>query len=569
MTEMERSWYWTVLGLDAGSDERTVKRAYARQLKTTRPDEDIDAFQRLRTAYEHALDELRYRAGMQIAAEPVTPVEPAPLVSVPEHIAIAPTPAVVLPVQRAINPAAVPSPDMLARAAWDDFLATRVHDLRDPLAAMRNDERLHSFEARETFELLALHHAASAACPAPLRAALIAHYEWNGERASLLRYHHALAQAMFSRHAADVGWSHLLEQAQTDPLLEHLVQDTVPNKLPQRWNRHFVHAMRATLASIRWQHPHLLEHRMNQDVFNWWEAQVADKKYFRQTAGWSIVAGVGLWALVIVLMHMLGIDVTLLHSAFTLGICEAVAIGTLARFTLHPPEKLLKQVDELQVRWFGQPLLEKRHALVWQVGWMPPFAVLSLGLLVPAPHPLLSALVALGLSACAAMAILSASVSITCVRFCIAFGLAFLLAILGAGLAPGAGLRPWSLLWFGLSLFTVFFTPGEPLYRQLGWNDKIVILREGWMALGLAACVASLAIIPLWLHTSALMLMMLTGVMIARYNAGMRFAWAAMLLIAAVTGTYWLNDPRPLQTLVPATLLVAYFMTSHLFSGPR
>jgi hypothetical protein len=230
---------------------------------------------------------------------------------------------------------------------------------------------------------------------------------------------------------------------------------------------------------------------------------------------------------------------------------------------------LLKQVDELQVRWFGQPLLEKRHALVWQVGWMPPFAVLSLGLLVPAPHPLLSALVALGLSACAAMAILSASLTITRVRFCIGFMLAFLVAMIGADLSPGAGLRPWSLMCFGLSLFTVFFTPGEPLYRQLGWNDKMMALREGWMVVGFALCFGSLTSIPLWLHTSALMLLMLAGVVLARYNAGMRFVWAAMLLIAAVTGTYWLNDPRALKTLVPATLLIAYFMVSHLTSRAR
>ena len=86
------------------------------------------------------------------------------------------------------------------------------------------------------------------------------------------------------------------------------------------------------------------------------------------------------------------------------------------------------------------------------------------------------------------------------------------------------------------------------------------------MVLGFALCFGSLASIPLWLHTSALMLLMLAGVMLARYNAGMRFVWAAMLLIAAVTGTYWLNDPHALKTLVPATLLVAYFMVSHLTS---
>lgn len=47
---------WELLGLDAGADTRSIKRRYAQLLKQTRPDEDPEAFQRLREAYERALD---------------------------------------------------------------------------------------------------------------------------------------------------------------------------------------------------------------------------------------------------------------------------------------------------------------------------------------------------------------------------------------------------------------------------------------------------------------------------------------------------------------------------------
>jgi len=47
---------WELLGLDAGADTRSIKRRYAQLLKQTRPDEDPEAFQRLREAYEWALD---------------------------------------------------------------------------------------------------------------------------------------------------------------------------------------------------------------------------------------------------------------------------------------------------------------------------------------------------------------------------------------------------------------------------------------------------------------------------------------------------------------------------------
>lgn len=45
----------TLLGLDADADERAIKRAYAAKLKTVRPDEDPEGFQRLNEAYRAAL----------------------------------------------------------------------------------------------------------------------------------------------------------------------------------------------------------------------------------------------------------------------------------------------------------------------------------------------------------------------------------------------------------------------------------------------------------------------------------------------------------------------------------
>lgn len=49
------------LGLDADADERAVRRAYAQRLKTTRPEDDAEAYQRLRQTYDAALAEIRWR----------------------------------------------------------------------------------------------------------------------------------------------------------------------------------------------------------------------------------------------------------------------------------------------------------------------------------------------------------------------------------------------------------------------------------------------------------------------------------------------------------------------------
>ncbi|TWC34672.1 hypothetical protein FBY03_112128 [Pseudomonas sp. SJZ079] len=62
---------WTILGLRADADERAIKRSYSALLKVHRPDEDLDAFQRLRGAYERALTIARQRAEEQGESEGV------------------------------------------------------------------------------------------------------------------------------------------------------------------------------------------------------------------------------------------------------------------------------------------------------------------------------------------------------------------------------------------------------------------------------------------------------------------------------------------------------------------
>jgi hypothetical protein len=53
--------HWGVLELDRDADERSIKRQYAKLLKVNRPDDDPEAFQRLREAYEYALNWARMR----------------------------------------------------------------------------------------------------------------------------------------------------------------------------------------------------------------------------------------------------------------------------------------------------------------------------------------------------------------------------------------------------------------------------------------------------------------------------------------------------------------------------
>ncbi len=57
---------WSILGLRSDTaDEKQVRSAYARLLKVHRPDQDPEGFQRLRSAYEQALEWLQFRAASE------------------------------------------------------------------------------------------------------------------------------------------------------------------------------------------------------------------------------------------------------------------------------------------------------------------------------------------------------------------------------------------------------------------------------------------------------------------------------------------------------------------------
>ncbi len=51
---------WQELGIEPTQDKKTIKRAYSQRLKQVHPEDDPDGFQRLRFAYEQALEQQQY-----------------------------------------------------------------------------------------------------------------------------------------------------------------------------------------------------------------------------------------------------------------------------------------------------------------------------------------------------------------------------------------------------------------------------------------------------------------------------------------------------------------------------
>jgi hypothetical protein len=151
------------------------------------------------------------------------------------------------------------------------------------------------------------------------------------------------------------------------------------------------------------------------------------------------------------------------------------------------------------------------------------------------------------------------------VRFCIAFVLAAL-PVLVAAVQPGlANVPVWSMFCAGLCLLTVFFTPGEPLYGDLGLSDNaLLVMRESWLGLGTLLLVCAANNVALAWITPVLMLMLLGGVLIARYNTGKREVWFSMCLLTPLVLATLLSTTGAQHLLAPVVVILAYFTISRL-----
>lgn len=100
--------FWETLGIEPTRDERAIKRAYAARLKMTRPEDDPDAFQRLVTARDWALNFARSPEEEEYSFEPVEPAalppEPIPVTDLDPEPSPEPPQPVFLPEPQAEAP---------------------------------------------------------------------------------------------------------------------------------------------------------------------------------------------------------------------------------------------------------------------------------------------------------------------------------------------------------------------------------------------------------------------------------------------------------------------------------
>ncbi|MFM0055852.1 J domain-containing protein [Paraburkholderia phytofirmans] len=211
-TISNNQWPWDVLGIESTADERAVRRAYARLLKQQRPDEDAEAFQRLRYAYESALQMASGAVAKVAAAQPpanLSGAEPTVLIATTSEPATSPVTSRV-PIDTSEVEAAAREPDAFETAVqlWHDFIAQADdlesrRSLQDLFAAVVN------IATRDELEWQALCHCLNEDTPATLRMNLSAVLGWRDNSAHLRRRNAAIATLALNRVFADEDYDAL------------------------------------------------------------------------------------------------------------------------------------------------------------------------------------------------------------------------------------------------------------------------------------------------------------------------------------------------------------------------
>lgn len=533
---------WDTLGLTPDSGEREIKRAYAKRLKQTRPEEDPQGFQELRLAYETALQ--LSRRGLTQALTTIAETETgeaevaAPQLSAtqrPDAVALTAIPPQnifaddMTPAAHSAVPAgAPPAPDgagpdnpapgelpVAEQAArlWHGFLTDQPPGIVR-LRALLDSDALLNLDLRDAFEMCACVWSAEETADPALVSILVQTFQWDQGVGHLLHMNQHLPHIVMGRYHAERAWHQLQQDACERPALRLLLSGKMPPWPFQLLDQAFVREMQGWIHTIRWKLPEVLQYKMDLAAFEMWSRRLDERRYFFQTAVTSFFLGLPLTLLILSLFTGMGWigpvsnEPRYLWWMFFCG--EAGSFALVTWLTLRPSSALMRWFthmrDEVLQRQINVTRFDKRlHFLA--IGL---FGLISVTLIFEKTSTLLQGLQFAGLLISVAFLAYTTSANLSRVEM----GVSLTLGLINALIQYKPGLFSFSFGTACLFLSALFLLLIQGSRGMMRWYS-----------------VAAINKIRLILICSMLLLMLLNYLQIIPHDQPLYRSFSVMLLL--------------------------------------